>query len=158
LRFLFFFLFLIGCGYKPSTTYTHNILKDKIKIDFQISPKDPKETLFLKDALRDSVYTIFNSDLAYENPDSVMHVKLISFSLNPIDYDKNGFPILYRSKVNLKITIKKTYNVTGTYDFSVSANSIINEQLKLEAFKKASINALNNLLNQLTIDGAQNDN
>jgi hypothetical protein len=155
-RFFLLFLLLIGCGYKPSTTYTKKILKDNIKIDFQISPKNPKETIYLKDALIDSVYTIFNSNINNNNPDTILTVTLLSFNISPIDYDNNGFPILYRSKVNLKVKINsKPFLVNGQYDFAVSANSVINEQLKLDAFKKAAINALNNLLTKLTINGAK---
>ena len=154
LLFPFLFLLVVGCGYKPSTTYTQNIIHQKVKINFEISPKNPKETIFLKDALIDSVYTIFNSKIDDKNPQTIMNVSLLSFNISPIDYDENGFPILYRSKVIIKVTIdSKSYVVSGKYDFSISANSVINEQLKLDAFKKAAFNALNNLLTKITISG-----
>ena len=63
-RFFLLFLLLIGCGYKPSTTYTKKILKDNIKIDFQISPKNPKETIYLKDALIDLDFSFFGLSVA----------------------------------------------------------------------------------------------
>jgi hypothetical protein len=76
-----------------------------------------------------------------------------------LDYDKNGYPILYRSSVTLQADItdknnkKRTYSVNGTYDFATSPNSVINDQIKLNAFKKASINALNKLIALITKDG-----
>ncbi|WP_238593961.1 hypothetical protein [Lebetimonas natsushimae] len=48
---------------------------------------------------------------------------------------------------------KRTYIVNGFYDFPISANSVINDQIKLNAFKRSSINALNKLIALITKDG-----
>jgi len=77
-----------------------------------------------------------------------------------LDYDKNGYPVLYRSIVNLSVNIidkhgkKRTYSVSGTYDFRISSNSIIDDETKLNAYKNASINALNKLFANIAKDGA----
>jgi hypothetical protein len=115
--------------------------------------------VFLKDALNEAIYTLFNANISYKNPNTTINLSVISSSLEPLDYDENGYPILYRSSVNLKANIidknnkKRTYTVKGFYDFSISANSVINDQIKLNAFKKASINALNKLIALITKDG-----
>jgi hypothetical protein len=76
-----------------------------------------------------------------------------------LDFDENGYPILYRSSVTLKAYVldknnkNRIYTVNGFYDFAISANSVINDQIKLNAFKKASINALNKLIALITKDG-----
>ena len=85
-------------------------------------------------------------------------------NLNILDYDENGFPILYRSEVVLKVTFVSKYGkyfnyiLKGNYDFSITSDSIVDEELKLEAYKKATINALNQLLTKITKEGAFYDN
>jgi len=164
LFFLFTTAFIVGCGYKPSSTYQNKIIGENIQAVVEISPKTPKESAFLKDALNDAVYTVFGANLVEKNPNTKIMLAINSSSLNPLDYDQNGFPILYRSAVKLKATIidkfnkKREYLVDGNYDFAVSANSVINDQVKFDSFKQASINALNKLLAEITKDGVKNDN
>jgi len=150
---------LLGCGYKPSSTYQTTIIGNNINAVVEIDVKNPQETVFLKDALNDAVYTIFGSNVDKKNPNTTIKLVIVSSSLDPLDYDKNGFPILYRSSVKLKAYVtdkknkKRVYLVDGTYDFSVSSNSVINDQIQLDSFKKASVNALNKLLALITKDG-----
>jgi len=163
MRKLTFFLlfFLIGCGYKPSSVYQNKILGDNINAKVKIDPKNPRETIFLTDAVNDAVYTVFDKNLCFENCDTTIEVNPNSSSLIPLDFDENGYPILYRSKVVLKVKVKdknkktRYYTVSGTYDFNVAPQSVLTDQIKLEAYKKASINALNRLFAKITKDGAE---
>jgi hypothetical protein len=149
----------MGCGYKPSTTYQKNIIGNKIKAVVDIDVKSPEENVFLKDALNEAIYTLFDSDISNTNANTTINLTVLSSSLSPLDYDENGYPILYRSYVTLKAEIldknnkKRIYNVNGFYDFAISANSVINDQIKLNAFKRAAINALNKLIAMITKDG-----
>jgi hypothetical protein len=163
LHFTFLILF-IGCGYKPSSVYQDKIIGKNIKAIVKITAKNPRESAFLKDALNDAVYSVFGADLVTNNADTKIYLSISSSSLKPLDYDENGFPILYRSSVTLKAEVIDKYNkthnyiVSGNYDFAVSPNSIINDQIKFDSFKQASINALNILLAEITKDGAEYDN
>ncbi len=166
--FLFTFHFslftILGCGYKPSSVYIDNIIGKDIKAVVKISPKTPRESTFLKDALNDAVYSVFSANLSTQKANTTIILSTKSSSLDPLDYDENGFPILYRSAVKLKALVidkhskKHKYTVSGNYDFAVSANSIINDQTKFNAFKLAAINALNKLLAEITKDGVKNGN
>jgi hypothetical protein len=157
-------LLFLGCGYKPSSVYQNKIIGDKIKVNVKIDPKNPQETIFLKDAVNDAVYSVFNKNLCFENCDTILEVNPSSSSIVALDFDENGYPILYRSKVVLKVKLKdknkkvRYYSVEGKYDFSVAAQSILTDQIKLEAYKKASIDALNILFAKITKDGADYDN
>ena len=117
----------------------------------------------IKDALNDAVYSIFGANLT-KKADTKIILSISSSSLDPLDYDENGFPILYRSAVILKAKVIDkygkihNYTVKGNYDFAISPNSIINDQLKFNSFKQASVNALNILLAEITKDGAMYDN
>jgi len=155
----FTFYIFIGCGYKPSSNYQKKIIGNNINAVVDIDVKNPQKTVFLKDALNDAVYTIFGANIDEKSANTTIKLVIISSSLEPLDYDKNGFPILYRSIVNLRAYVtdkqnkKRVYSVSGTYDFTVSSNSVINDQVKLDSFKKASVNALNKLLSLITKDG-----
>jgi len=157
-------LLLIGCGYKPSSYYQNKIIGKNIKAVVEIDPANPRETIFLKDALNDAVYTILGKNLCENNCDTIIKINASSSNLTPLDYDENGFPVLYRSSVVLKAEVidknksKRNYTVSGSYDFKITTDSVITDQLKLDAFKKASINALNKLFAKITKDGAENDN
>jgi len=161
LRFFLLFLFLLGCGYKPSSYYQNKILGENIQVKVEIDPKNPRETIFLTDAVNDAVYTVFNKNLCFQNCDTILEVNPNSSSIEALDFDENGYPILYRSKVVLKVKLidkykkTRTYTVEGRYDFSVAPQSILTDQIKLDAYKKASINALNILFAKITKDGAE---
>jgi len=81
-------------------------------------------------------------------------------SLIVLDYDKNGYPILYRSVVTLSVTIKdkngkiRHYNVSGSYDFRVESQGVLSDEARLNAYKNASINALNKLFALIAKAGA----
>ncbi len=154
----------LGCGYKPSVYYQNKILGDNIKAVVEIDPAKPRETIFLKDALNDAIYTILNKNVCTQNCDTTIVINPNSSSIYPLDYDENGLPVLYRSSVVLKAevidknSIKRNYVVSGTYDFKIGSSSILTDQITLEAYKRASINALDKLFAKITKDGANNDN
>jgi len=157
--FFLFFLALVGCGYKPSIRYQNNLLSEKIKVENKIDIKSPRETIFLRDAINDAIFTILNKNICYENCDTILKINSANYSLSVLDYDKNGFPSLYRANVSLSVTLidknKKSHNysVSGIYDFRVESNSIINDETKLNAYKQATINALNKLFALIAKDG-----
>jgi hypothetical protein len=124
-----------------------------------IDVKNPQESIFVKDALNEAIYTLFDSNIKKSNYNSVINLDILSSKLEPLDFDENGYPILYRSKVVLKANIidkngkRRVYTIKGIYDFHISSNSVVNDQLRLTAFKKASINALNKLMALIAKDG-----
>ena len=161
-KLLFFLPFVfIACGYKPSVEYQNKILGNQIKTVVNIDVKNPRETIFLKDALNDAVYTLLGKNVCYNNCSSTLIINPSFSSLDVLDYDENGYPVLYRSTVVLNVTLKdkyskmRTYQVKGIYDFRVESQSIINDETKLNAYKNASINALNKLFARLTKDGVK---
>ena len=160
MRFVFFALFFIACGYKQSSIYQKKILGNNIHPEVIIDIKNPRETIFLKDALNDAIYTILHGNVCYNNCDSKIVINSSSSSLEVLDYDKNGYPVLYRSKVSLSVdvfkkSLHKHYVVSGSYDFRIEPQSILNDEAKLTAFKNASINALDKLFALIAKDGVK---
>ncbi|NPA12324.1 MAG: hypothetical protein GXO62_08775 [Epsilonproteobacteria bacterium] len=161
---LFSGLILTGCGYKPSSAYQDRLIGENIKVNVDITAKNPREGVFLEDAVRDAVYSVFHKNLCFQNCDTILTIDSANNNLEAIDFDENGYPILYRSKVTLKVTLKdktgktRHYSVEGSYDFNVASQGVVTDQMKLQAYKRASINALNKLIANITKDGAENDN
>jgi len=166
LRILFIVLFLIGCGYKPTSMYTKPILGDKISTKVDIDIKNPVDSIFLKDALNEAVIGVFNSKIV-KNGDSKIELKVGSVSISPIGYDKNGYPIFYRANSSIVAYIKdingnlKTYSATGSYDFSINSNATLSDSIKHNAIKEAFIRALQMIefkIAQVGIEGETDDN
>ena len=161
-KLLFFLPFIfLACGYKPSVEYQNKLLSNQIKTIVKIDVKNPRETIFLKDALNDAVYTILGKNVCYNNCTTTLIINPSFSSLEVLDYDKNGYPVLYRSKVILNVTLKdknskiRKYRVSGVYDFRIESQSVVNDETKLNAYKNASINALNKLFALITKDGVK---
>ena len=145
---LSFLLFVfIGCGYKPSTSYTKNILGDEISTDVDISIKSPTDSIFLKDALNEAILAVFNSKVSQKSKVSIK-LSIVSSDISPLDYDENGYAILYRAKSTIRAYVidlnntTSTYTGTGTYDFSLNSESVLNDELKHNAIKESFLKAL----------------
>jgi hypothetical protein len=137
----------VGCNYKPTTYYISPILGDRIATEVEIDVKNPTDSIYLSDALNEAVVNIFNSKID-NNSLSKIKLEVLSISFEILDYDKNGYPILYRAKTDVKgyVTDKNgvinIYRGIGTYDFSITANSILDDETKHSAIKEAFIQSL----------------
>lgn len=153
----------IGCGYKPSAQYARDILGQKIYPQISITRLDPKNSVIVKDAISEAIITRFHGKLsAQEDADSMLHVSFGSVSFKPIVYDQNGYIIAYKATVNLSISYSDKNKKTGTlstsgeFDFPITANSVISDNLRFEAIKSASLDAINEFISAITIKGMQN--
>jgi len=162
LRYLYLFFFFVlftGCSYKPSTIYQDRLIGNKVKVEININVENPRSSIFIKDAINQAVYTILGKNVCYNNCNTILKINSIIYNLNVLDYDKNGYPVLYRANVTLNVTLiaknKKTYtySVNGIYDFRIESNTVLNDEVKLNAYKNASINALNKLFALIAKDG-----
>jgi len=157
----FFLFFLVGCGYKPSIEYQNKIVGNRIKVSNDIDIKNPRESIFLNDAINDAIYTILDKNVCDKNYNTELKIVSKRYYLKTLDYDENGFPILYRAYVSLNVllidknNISHKYSVNGIYDFRISSDSIIDDEIKLNAYKQASINALNKLFALIAKDGVK---
>jgi hypothetical protein len=144
----FLLLFLIGCGYKPTTDYTTPLLGKKIETNVDINIKNPTESIYLKDALNESVIDDYNAKLNDKNSTSYIKLEINSLSISPIDYDENGYPILYKANASITAYVKDikniitTYSANGSYDFATAANSVLDDNIKHNAMKEAFMQAL----------------
>jgi hypothetical protein len=148
----------ISCGYKPTSIYTKEALGDKIYAEVTISLKDPENSVLIKDALNEAIVSQLRSQIvSKEEADSKFYINLSSVSFVPIQYDKNGYVIAYKTHVGLKTKYVDIDNNTheiytkGDYDFPIESSSLISDTKRFEAVKFASQKALDAVRSQIAM-------
>lgn len=142
-------LLLSGCGYKPTSVVSKNIVTKKVYVNVAMSMRDPKNSAALKDAVNEAVVSRFKGRLvSKENAQTLLYVKIKSFKFQPIIYSQDGYVTSYKTLVTLAIdTISKDkkpqkFTSTGEYDFPIEANSVISDTKRYIAIRNASLDAL----------------
>ena len=154
-------VFISGCGYKPSAKFSREIVGNKISTSVVISAQDPENTVIIKDAIDGAILEIFHASLSARSiSDTHLAISITNPSYSPIQYDKNGYVIAYRTTIRLKITryhngIKKSYSAKGTYDFAIEAHAIVTDQERFLAIKNSSSKAIKSFIAQVSAEGAR---
>ena len=152
-------LVLVGCGYRPSSKFAHDVVGDKVSTEIKISMVDPENTVIIKDALNSAVITRFKSSLVDKShADTHLDIKLRRVNFVPLKYDANGYIIAYRTKIVLDIlrtssTLVKRYNVKGVYDFKIEPNAIISDQARFNAIEQSASKALESFIARIAAEG-----
>jgi len=161
---LFFVVLIIsfllsGCGYKPSSKFARDVVGDKISTSITISAKDPENSVIIKDAIDSAIISVFHASLVSRaKADTHLAFSTSNPSYSPIEYDSNGFVVAYRMSITLNITsskdgVSKSYSSKGTYDFSVSANSVVTEQERFDAIKFSAQKAIYAFISKISTEG-----
>lgn len=156
-------LLLSGCGYKPTSVISKNIIAEKVYVNVAMSMRDPKNSAALKDAINEAVVSRFKGRLvSKENAQTLLYIKIKSFKFKPIIYSQDGYVTSYKTLVTLAIdTISKDkkpqkFTSAGEYDFSIEANSVISDTKRYIAIKNASLDALDEYIASIGIQGLSN--
>jgi len=150
-----------ACGYRPSSKYARKVVGSRVSTDVVISSEDPANTVFIKDAVDTALVTVFHTSLtAPSYADTNLVIKLQSPSYTPTQYDTSGFVVAYRATIILNITRKskdiiKNYIAKGTYNFTVSPNSVLTDQERYNAIKFGSIKAIQSFIAQVSAEGSK---
>ncbi len=160
--FVTIFFLLIGCGYKPTSLYTKNFLGDRIYAHIETSLEDPENSVLIKDAINEAIINKFHSKIvSKDRASSKLNVRLDSVKFLPINYDKNGYVIAYKTVVNLKTTYvdidgrERVINSSGDYDFNIESNSVISDTKRFNAIKEASQKAIDAFISKISINGVK---
>ena len=154
-------LFVSGCGYIPASKQARKVVGEKIFVEVIVSLEDPENAVLIKDAARKAVVTRFHSSLVPQNEaKTTLWVSLSSISFSPLQYDENGYVIVYRANVNINVIRRakaeqKSYNSRGTYDFTIEPNAIITDTQRFEAIRQASLKALDSFVAQVGAEGTR---
>jgi hypothetical protein len=153
-------LILAGCGYRPSSHYTRHTLGNSIYTEINIPIEDPESSILIIDAINEAVVSKFKARLASkEEADTHLLINSATFATAGLQKDERGYTVLYRTTATLSIkvttkTAKKSFNVSGIYDFAVTADSVVSEEKRLASFKLATIKALDAVTPVLASMGA----
>ena len=101
-----------SCGYKPSMNYARDSIDGLVYVKVKFSNQNPKNTVLIKDAMNELVIAKFGRKLTHhkELADTIINLKLKSYSLGEISFDKDGYIKLYRAKVSIATTYSKYKN------------------------------------------------
>lgn len=154
-------LLFIGCGYKPSSKYSREVVGEKISTSVTISSLDPENTVIIKDAVDEAIIQVFRASLtSRENSDTHLVLSIANPSYSPIQYNEDGYIVAYRMVLSLQITKigkekTKLYATKGTYDFNVQPNAIVTDQERFDAIKMSAQKAINAFVAQVSAEGAK---
>lgn len=149
-----------GCGYKPSSQFSRDVLGEKISTNIVISLHDPENTVIIKDAVDRAIIEVFHASIVDQaNSDTHLNLEIKRTSYVPIQYNIDGYVVSYRMSVVLMITrykngLSKNYLVSGTYDFSVQPNAVVTDLERFDAIKRSSKKAIESFIAQVSAEGA----
>jgi len=161
---LFVAIFISGCGYKPTTTYTKGVLDDKIYAKVIVLRSDPQRSVEIQDAINQAVISRFGANLVpKELADTLITVRFNSIRFIPLQYDLDGYVIYYQAVVSLSVDYQKKderdrFNVIGTYEFPIEATSVITDVTRSEALRYGALDALDAFISKLALKGINRDN
>ena len=155
---------LVGCGYKPSSSYAKKKIQGNVYVHVVINLEDPKNSVLVKDALNEIVVGQFNNKLVSKRSlaDTILTVELGSVATQELQKDEDGYVNLYRTNVSITVSYagpngKGTTSVSGSYDFSVDDGSTISDTKRFEAIKIASSKALEEIVSKFAIESFKKD-
>lgn len=157
-------LFFCACGYIPTSKMADNVFQDNIYLEVDISVKDPKNSVFVVDAVRDVLINKFDKNpVEKSKAEDFMYVKVGNLDFQPIIYDENGYVVAYRVKLYLEFNIElknglnDTIRTSGDYDFDILPNSVISDNVRYEAIRSASEEAFDEFVSIIAMRGLSYD-
>ncbi|MCK9491483.1 MAG: hypothetical protein M0Q24_05285 [Sulfurimonas sp.] len=153
-------LVISGCGYTPSSKFAREVMGEKISTSISISAQDPENTVIIKDAVDEAIIEVFHASLrSRDESDTHLEISISNPTYSPLVYDKDGFIIGYKMRLNLNILrhhsgVSKRYSLNGTYDFSVSPNAVVTDQERFEAIKFSAAKAIRSFVAKVSAEGA----
>lgn len=157
-------LFLGACGYVPTSKIANNIFDENVYVNVELSQQDPKNSIYVADTLKEMVISKLGRKLALKHEaDDVINVKMNNLEFIPLAYDKNGYVISYKAKLNLDFNVVfkdgsgQAFSTSGSYNFEISPNSIISDSARYEAIRAASSEAFDEFISVIAIKGQKRD-
>lgn len=152
---------LVGCGYLPASKQARKVVGEKLYVEVIVPLEDPENAIIIKDATRKAVVTRFHSSLVpLDEAKTKLVVSMGTIGFVPLQYDENGYIIVYRAVVSITVTRTskyetKRYNSKGNFDFTIEPNAVITDTQRFDAISKASLKALDSFVAQVGAEGTQ---
>jgi len=154
-------MFITGCGYLPASKQARKVVGKKVYVEVIVSLQDPENAVIIKDATRKSVVTRFHASLVTKDmAKTILLVNMSGISFVPLQYDENGYIIVYRTVVNVTVTRStlgesESYTSKGNYDFNIEPNAVITDKQRFDAITNASLKALDSFVAQVGAEGSE---
>lgn len=157
---LFLIFFLSACGYVPISKLADVIFDEKVYVNVELNPADPQNSIFVADTLKEMIISKLGRKLALKHEaDDIINVRMINLEFIPLVYDKNGYVVSYKAKLNLsfhmvlKYGSEANFNTSGSYNFDISPNSIISDEARQSAIRAASSEAFDEFISMVAMRG-----
>jgi hypothetical protein len=158
-----------GCGYKPSSEYSNEVLGDRVYASVVTFIEEPENSILVEDALKEALQTRLNVSFVNRRDiaDSEIELSLKSLRFRPLQTDESGYVILYRAEIVLGARHKyfsngvartSYYTLNGFYEFPIRPSGSISLALKFDAIKFSALKAVDNLIPKLALKGNSNIN
>ena len=154
-------VFVTGCGYLPASKQARKVVGKKVYVDVIVPLQDPENAVIIKDATRKAVVTRFHASLvSKDQAKTILLVTLTSIGFTPLQYDENGYIIVYRTVVKLSVTRSssdesQSYTSKGNFDFTIEPNAVITDSQRFNAITNASLKALDSFVAQVGAEGSE---
>lgn len=152
--------FLAACGYVPTSKIANTIFNEKVYVNVELSLQDPRNSIFVADTLKEIVISKLGRKLALKHEaDDIVNVRMSNLQFIPLVYDKNGYVVSYKAKLNLEFNVvfkdgtSQTFMTSGSYNFNISPNSIISDTARYNAIRAASSEAFDEFISVIAIRG-----
>ncbi|MBZ7939284.1 hypothetical protein H2277_05740 [Campylobacter sp. W0014] len=156
----FIVLFFSACGYVPTSKIADNIFDEKVYVNVELNLQDPKNSIFVADTLKEMVISKLGRKLALKHEaDDIINVKMDNLDFIPLIYDKNGYVVSYKARLNLEFYVifkdgaSEHFSTSGSYNFDISPNSIISDSARYDAIRSASSEAFDEFISAIAIKG-----
>ncbi|WP_270982773.1 LPS assembly lipoprotein LptE [Campylobacter helveticus] len=160
----FIAVFIVACGYVPTSKLADNIFDEKVYVNVELSPQDPKNSIFVADTLKEMVISKLGRKLALKHEaDDIINVGMNNLEFIPLIYNKNGYVIKYKAKLNLNFHVvfkdgsEENFSTSGSYNFDISPNSIISDSARQMAIREASKEAFDEFISVIAIRGSKHN-
>lgn len=152
-------VFIIGCGYKPSSHYAKSEIGGLVYTDLNVNIDSAQSSVLLKDSINHIVLTQLGGSLTSQkaDADTIVYVKLAGVSHKALTSDDAGYAKSYRTTVSIHVKYNKkdeqskSFSVSDYYDYSVSSDATLSDQIKDHAIRSAVEKALQELLSKLAV-------
>jgi hypothetical protein len=147
---------LIGCGYKPTSTYIKKSIGELVYVKTIIDLQNPENSIIAKDVLIESIIRQTHATItdSPNNATAQIFIRFKRVEFTSIQKDNDGYDVTFQTKVTLVVKVKKNdkidiYEIAGMDIYEIEPRSITAQINKQDSIKNASAKAINEFLSKV---------
>ena len=154
----FLFLFVVACGYKPSSQMIKHIFAEDVYVEVIVDRVEPENAAFVKDEMSRLVYTRFKGRVtSKEDAENYIRISYSGSTYTPLAYE-NGYVTRYRANIRVRFDMftkegKVSKNIRSVVESDIQASSLTSSTLRTEAIRKGLAKALDEFLAYMSAKG-----